>query len=248
MKRDHALRYVLMGFFAMLWLGGVASYLWLGGPPPGQEWSAPVFLATAGALALLLAPPRDRRVLLAAGVLGFLSEVAGVHTGIPFGGYHYTRTLAPLVFGVPLVLAAAWLVLFAYVRELLVRMGLTRVPAAVIGAAWMTAIDLVIDPLAAGPLGFWVWTDTGPFFGIPTVNFAGWFAVSFALFLALPAATSRSTGLGRLGLAIVLFFTAIALDRPNLLPVAVIGIGLLVAHAIVTVTAPRADPVPEVPA
>ncbi|MBN1270051.1 MAG: carotenoid biosynthesis protein [Kiritimatiellae bacterium] len=213
---------VLALVYAVLWVGGVVSYLFLGGPPAGAAWTAPAFLAVAALLALLLSPLCEWPILLGAAALGFAAEAVGVAFGFPFGRYHYTATLFPQVLGVPVVMAAAWLVLFAYVRQ--------RVRSAPAAAAWMTAIDLVIDPLAAKTLNYWAWEGTGAYYGIPWGNFAGWFAVSLLLF-----ALARRRGPPRpyvawLGLSVVLFFTVIAIGR-GLYLAGAIGIGLVTLHA-----------------
>jgi lycopene beta-cyclase len=44
-------------------------------------------------------------------------------------------------------------------------------------ALGFTAWDLFLDPQMVG-WGFWVWEGTGAYFGIPLVNFLGWFLVS----------------------------------------------------------------------
>ena len=76
----------------------------------------------------------------------------------------------------------AWMVLVAYVDETLSigsRSALLEVPLA---ALWMTAIDLMLDPVAANHLGYWHWSGKGAYYGIPASNFLGWFAVNLALF------------------------------------------------------------------
>jgi putative membrane protein len=120
-------------------------------------------------------------------------------------------------------MAAAWLVLFAYVRQM-------AVPA-VAAAGWMTAIDLVIDPLAVTTLNYWSWEGTGPYYGIPWSNFAGWFVVSLALFAIprRPAVPNRRTAW--LGLSVVLFFTVVALGSGLRLAGAA-GVGLVTLHAV----------------
>jgi Carotenoid biosynthesis protein len=49
-------------------------------------------------------------------------------------------------------------------------------------AAWMTAIDLLIDRLAAVALGYWRGAAPGAYYGIPARNFLGWFIVSLLIF------------------------------------------------------------------
>ncbi len=61
--------------------------------------------------------------------------------------------------------------------------------------------DLVLDPAMAHeslPVTFWVWNQTGPYFGMPVQNFAGW-AGTALLFMGLePLAVGDATwGRGR---------------------------------------------------
>ena len=118
MKGSRIALVVLTGLYAVLWLGGVVSYLFLGGPPPQATWTAPAFLALAAMLALLVSPAPEWPILLGSAALGFAAEALGVASGFPFGRYHYTATLFPQALDVPMVMAAAWLVLFAYVRQM----------------------------------------------------------------------------------------------------------------------------------
>lgn len=203
----------------VLSVGGIVSYVTLGRPPPGSEWAAPAYLATAGLLALVVTRRPEWPALLGGAAIGWLAELAGVSWGIPFGGYRYTSHLGPALAGVPLVMAAAWMVLLAYVRQ-------WRLPIWA-GALVLTALDLVIDPLAAGPLGFWVWERPGPYFGVPLTNYAGWLFVSLAL-LAWSARwpCTPSVAVRRVGRSVLAFFTILAAWWRMLVP-AVAGVGLL---------------------
>ena len=212
---------MLLGLYAVLWLGGVVSYVFLGGPPADAAWTGPMFLETAALLALMFSRSAEWPMLLVCALLGFVAEVLGVTYGIPFGNYQYTATLFPRILGVPLVMAAAWLVLFAYTRQMV------RNPFA--AAAWMTAIDFVIDPLAANNLGFWKWENPGPYYGIPWSNFAGWYVVSIILFSLARKPAVLSRRVAGLGLSVVAFFTAIALGAGFVLP-GIVGLGLIVLH------------------
>jgi len=171
---------------------------------------------------LFLSPAAEWPVLLGCSALGFAAEAVGVASGFPFGRYHYTATLFPLVLGVPVVMTAAWLVLFAYVRQM------ARSP--LVAAAWMTAIDFVIDPLATKTLNYWAWDNTGPYYGIPWTNFAGWFLVSLVLFALARRPATPNPRTSWLGLSVVAFFTVIALGV-GLKLAGAIGIGLVILHA-----------------
>jgi uncharacterized membrane protein len=109
------------------------------------------------------------------------------------------------------------MILFAYVCQM-------RVPP-ILSALWMTAIDLVIDPLAANNLAFWVWRDGGPYFGAPVVNFIGWFAVSLIIFYIPCERAPRSASIQMLGRTILFFFCAISAAHHYLFP-AFFGVAL----------------------
>ena len=94
----------------------------------------------------------------------------------------------------------------------------------------MTAIDLVIDPLATKTLNYWAWENAGPYYGIPWSNFLGWFLMSLVLFALARKRAVPNSRAGWLGLSVVLFFTVIALGVGLKLAGAV-GIGLVILHA-----------------
>lgn len=215
-------RRAAVAVYALFWLGGVFSYAALGGPPPDTAWAAPFFLALAAALTLAFTPRIEWPFLGWAAAVGYAAEALGVATGFPFGAYHYTGALFPRALGVPLVMTAAWLVLAAYTRQV------TAAPW--LAAGWMTAMDLVIDPLAANALGFWRWAHPGPYYGIPWSNFLGWYGVSLVVFLPFRGAPAPNPPVRRLGLSVFQFFTAIALAL-RVWGAAAIGVALLIAHA-----------------
>jgi uncharacterized membrane protein len=226
-------------FYLVMWAGGIGSYVFFGGVRAGDEWTAPLFLTLAGVIVIgSVAAPRAA-MLVVAGVLGFLAEWIGLRTGDLFGDYRYTDVLAPSLFDVPLVMISAWLVLVAYVDELLGSVRAGRALRIVGGAALLTAIDLIIDPLAAGPLGYWIWLNGGAYYGVPAHNFAGWFVVGLIILGLVQLAPSRGPSSGALwtGLSIVLFFTLLAVANAMVLPVCV-GVMLCVVHGYVRRTAP----------
>jgi bisanhydrobacterioruberin hydratase len=223
----------LWGLYAVMWVGGVGSHFVDGHAPADAAWAAPVFLALAGALALVEAGWRERFVLVTAAFLGVVAEVIGVHTGLIFSGYVYTDALGPRLWGVPLVMASAWMVLVAYVREMLASRRLPGWFGIICGAMWMTAIDLVIDPLAAGPLAYWRWSESGLYYGIPARNFCGWFAISLVILALVRGFGERERcpnhSAQTVGASIILFFTLIALAHHLMLAV-IIGAALCAFH------------------
>lgn len=223
------LRYLLYGAYLVMWVGGIFNYVVFGKPPLDAPWAASLFLALAGVIVLVGSNSGQVRALVAAASIGLLAEIVGVRYGFIFSPYSYTRILLPHLLGVPIVMFSAWMVLVAYSRQLFSSFGLPRFVEAILGAAWMTAIDLVIDPLAANQLGYWRWVDTGAYYGIPLHNFIGWFVVSLLIFVVVRLPRSEPPHALLVGLSIVLFFSVIALSFRLQLP-GVIGLALAAIH------------------
>jgi putative membrane protein len=115
--------------------------------------------------------------------LSLTSELIGTGTGWPFGNYAYTSFLGSKVLGrVPFTIPLSWfyLGLVAYILGSLLasRIGKHRTVWSLACGVWLlTAWDLVLDPAMAAqglPVQFWSWHETGPYFGMPLVNLAGW--------------------------------------------------------------------------
>lgn len=196
--RDAAQR-ALAPAYAVMWVGGLAT---LGQAQPG--WAAPVFLALAGAEAAAAAGDARAAALFAAG--GFVAELIGVHTGLPFGTYEYATRLGPSLWGVPLSIVGAWESLLLLAREI----ARGRVLA---GAALMTAFDLLVDPVATRVLHYWQWHQPGSWFGVPLINFVGWFAVSVALLSAAGPPRKPSRVVLAVGSSVLVFLAASAAYR-----------------------------------
>jgi len=136
-------------------------------------------------------------IVLAAvgGVGGFAVEVLGVHAGVPFGRYHYDGGLGPRVFGVPLVIGLAWLMMAhpcVVVAERVAATAPGRVVAAAVGlAGW----DVFLDPQMVDA-HHWHWSDPSPHLPsidhVPLTNLGGWLLVATLLSAALVAASSRA--------------------------------------------------------
>jgi putative membrane protein len=216
----------LAGAYVALWVGGVSAHILQGGPPTDAQWAAPVFLFLAGLIALVTASPANLGGLLAAAGIGFIAEYVGVSYGFLLGRYVYTGTLQPLLLGVPLVMACAWMILFAYVKQMLLPFKLSKLTEMTISGVWMVAIDLLIDPLAANRLGYWRWIETGAYYGVPARNFLGWFLVSFMIFGIVRQHPQSDLWARSVGLSILLFFTVIALAYQLALAA---GVGLVLS-------------------
>lgn len=166
-----------------------------------------VFLAASVVAGALFMGARPSLALAGIAILfGFLSEVIGTRTGVPFSPYAYTDVLQPQILDVPILIPLAWgMMAFPAwrVAELLARGPVART---VIAALALTAWDVALDPQMVG-LGFWTWPDGGAYVGIPLQNFLGWFLVGLLVFgtwslvrrSASTPASSATIAIGLLG-------------------------------------------------
>jgi uncharacterized membrane protein len=116
--------------------------------------------------------------------LSILSELVGTGTGWPFGNYEYTSFLGYKVLDrVPYTIPLSWFYvgfasfLLATAVSRRFQLGNVAVWSVIIGTWLLTVWDLVLDPAMAHEslrIQFWVWDETGPYFGMPIKNFIGW--------------------------------------------------------------------------
>jgi len=105
---------------------------------------------------------------------GWLVELAGTKTGFPFGHYHYTDLLFPLVAGVPLILGFNWLFLVYCTFIISSHIPAPKSLQALAGALMMTGYDLLLEPFAIHT-GMWIWEGNK----VPLSNYIAWFVLSF---------------------------------------------------------------------
>ncbi len=154
----------------------------------------------------------SRTISWAAGafMIGFLSEVVGVNTGLIFGEYRYGDTLGPKIWSTPLMIGANWLMVTLIVNEVIWRVLPRSTPAllgATVAAAGCTLLDWLIEP-GAIKLGYWEWAT-----GVPLAdNYLGWFFVSLVIamvYYRLMTPALRNNFAPILLLLQILFFAAL---------------------------------------
>jgi putative membrane protein len=166
--------------------------------------------------------------LLASLGIGWVAEIVGTRSGLPFGTYVYADSLGPMLLGVPVVIPLAW-AMMSYPCLLAAR-RLTKGPllTPVLGALALASWDLFLDPQMVSE-GHWTWTIDGPVLrgleDVPVQNFVAWGLVAFVLMLVLDRLPRRRTdgGIGDGVPALLLLWTyvsnivlnAVFLHRPG---------------------------------
>ncbi len=142
---------------------------------------------------------------LIAFVVSWCMESLSIATGFPFGHYHYTERLGPKLGTVPLLIMPAYFAM-CYVSWNLAHIvlqkldhradALQRFAVPVIAAFIMVMWDLSMDPSRATLSQAWIWHDGGSYFGVPFVNFMGWYLTVWIIFqilaLFLPTRPERA--------------------------------------------------------
>ncbi len=155
----------------------------------GMRWGGVAYIVL-GAAALFvyawqrLGPQRTLAFFTLSVTISLAAELIGTSTGWPFGNYSYTAGLGPKVldrvpFTIPLswftVGLASWLLGSRLVAQL--RTPWRTLLGIVLGVWLLVVWDLVLDPAMAHEAmqaRFWVWHQTGSYYGMPVINFAGW--------------------------------------------------------------------------
>ncbi|MDQ0735828.1 putative membrane protein [Arthrobacter agilis] len=116
---------------------------------------------------------RGAAALAAIAVFGYLIEGFGVATGYPYGEFYYGDPLGPTILGlVPYLLPLSYVPLVIGAVAVVSGTG-TVLRRIVLGGLLLVVVDGVLDPGAAA-LGFWIWPDGGPYYGVPLSNYVGW--------------------------------------------------------------------------
>ncbi len=133
-------------------------------------------------------------------VISWCYESLSIATGFPFGHYHYTDKLGPKLGTVPLLIMPAYFGV-CYISWLIARLLLGNNPAQgrksgllamVLTASFVMVMwDVSMDPARATITQGWIWHDGGAYFGVPFVNFLGWFLCVATIFAAYGAVEQR---------------------------------------------------------
>ncbi|MFN3597547.1 MAG: bisanhydrobacterioruberin hydratase CruF [Rubricoccaceae bacterium] len=149
-------------------------------------WINMVMLAVV-ALALYwreLGPARSLAFLAIGSVVGAGAELLGTTTGFPFGPYSYGEFLGAKIAGhVPWLIPISWYAISVVSLDLARRMHLGRLGRILMTAVFMVLWDVALDPAMNHAFPFWKYDVGGVFFGMPLVNWFGWFLTSAVIAL-----------------------------------------------------------------
>jgi len=108
--------------------------------------------------------------------VGIVVELIGTKTGLLFGNYSYGANLGPKFMGVPWIIGINWGILVICTASIVSRLNASIVVKALLAAFVMTALDVLIEPVAIES-DFWSWKSGD----IPVYNYICWFAIAFPL-------------------------------------------------------------------
>ena len=119
-------------------------------------------------------------------------ESISILTGFPFGDYHYTDKLGLKLLLVPIVIMPAYFgsgYLSWTIAQLIIgdynskpnKKNWFVIPF--IAAFIMVIWDFTMDPFMSTISGNWIWENGGAYFGVPLVNFLGWFICVFTIYI-----------------------------------------------------------------
>jgi putative membrane protein len=125
-------------------------------------------------------------------VISWSYETSSILSGFPFGHYVYADKLGPKLWLVPMLIMPAYFsmgyiawtighILLDRFDNQLVDAEVVLVP--VLASFVMVMWDLCIDPASSTVTGAWIWRDGGGYFGVPFVNFLGWYLCVFTIYL-----------------------------------------------------------------
>ncbi|MDZ7744569.1 MAG: carotenoid biosynthesis protein [Candidatus Saccharibacteria bacterium] len=202
---------------------------------------APIVVMSLFALPAFIGVLKQRGFLLGTVILLVLAgftlayETLALKTGLPQGTFSYADGLGP-----KLLETTPWTVIFVYPPILLgafwfaskFTKGFGRV---ILAAIFATVISLVLDP-AHVKLQLWQWETAGPFYGVPIINYIGWFIKGFIggwlLHLLWGKHHAVKASIAYSVLAVLLFWTGVNIGIDQWIPV---GVGALASLVLLIV-------------
>lgn len=125
-------------------------------------------------------------ILILITALGFLVELTGVRTGVPFGFYSYSDVLGVKFLGTPLVMGIHWGMLVYAGTMVLYPLRIPGWLKPILTGLLLTVLDVFIEPFA-GRWNLWKWQETVPL----AQNYLSWAIVTMLLSWVLHESLAR---------------------------------------------------------
>jgi len=137
-------------------------------------------------------------------LVSLMSELMGTGLGVPFGPYSYTSLLGPKWLGlVPLLIPLSWFTM-SWACWVIARTRAAGILAILLGTALLVAWDLLLDPAMSKVTSYWIWGDSGSYYGMPWSNLFGWGVTGLVLFMILHKMAPTPRGSVRFAAAVYL--------------------------------------------
>lgn len=178
---------------------------WLSGEPNatiyrlGWRFSGPSYVVLGALAALMHAAGalgwrRALALMVVGSVISLSSELLGTSTGLPFGEYQYTGLLGYRIAGlVPFPIPLSWFLMIYASLAICGRLlavaddSSARWRWALLGGAILTAWDVAMDPAMSAATSHWIWQQEGFFYGMPLINWFGWYVTGVLVSRAMLA-------------------------------------------------------------
>lgn len=113
-------------------------------------------------------------LFLSLGVFSYTIESVGLLTGFPYGEFSYSPNVGILLFNfLPIALPFAWVPLMIGAVAIVINYRGDFLKFCFMSLLWLVSIDIILDPGAVF-LGFWSYSQSGDWYGVPISNYLGW--------------------------------------------------------------------------
>ncbi len=145
--------------------------------------------------------------LVVCGIAGWFIECLGVHTGFPFGDYHYHETLGLQLFGIPLMTGVIWWLTCFGAAAIATEMANSTYSRVLLAALLMVVFDIPVEHVS-GKMGMWHWQNGFA----PIQNYLGWFVFGVILQYILHTLNIQKRNATAIAYFIIAFIFFMGLD------------------------------------